>query len=401
MADILMPSLGADMESGRLAEWLIKPGDSVAHGDVIAVVETQKGAIEIEAFDSGRVASLEIAEGEEVPVGTVIARLGAPGEATAAAPASAPSAPPPAAPAPAPSAPAPTPVAAPSPAPAGPRRRVSPAARRLAETLGVDLAGVEGRGPQGAVVSSDVRRAAETTRAAAPAATQQPARRRGLDLEEMRKAIAAAMARSKREIPHYYLATRVDLQAASDWLARRNAERPPEARLLISVLFLKATALALRDHGAFNGTYEEGAFRPGSGVHVGSAVAIRGGGLIAPAIHEVDHLDLDALMAKLRDLVERVRRGGLRSSELTDPTITVSSLGERGVESLFGVIYPPQVALLGFGRVSDQVVALDGAPAVRPTVELSLAADHRVTDGHRGGLFLRRIADLLQEPEQL
>ncbi len=405
MADIVMPSLGADMESGRLAQWLIKPGDRIARGDVIAVVETQKGAIEIEAFEAGTVAGLAIGEGEEVPVGAVIARLEAPGEEAAGAEPAA--AEPASAASPAPVEPAGPPLrepaAAPAPRPDGARRRVSPAARTLAARLGLDLAGLgPGSGPGGAVVSGDVRRAAEAVRAAGPpAAPPQGARAAGLDLEEMRKAIAAAMARSKREIPHYYLVQVVDLQAASDWLAARNAERSPEARLLIAVLLLKASALALREHGAFNGTWEDGAFRPGAGIHIGNAVAIRGGGLVAPAIHDVDRLDLETLMAKLRDLVTRARRGGLRSSELSDPTVTVSSLGERGVDRLLGVIYPPQVALLGFGRVGERVLARDGVAVVRQSVELSLAADHRVSDGHSGGLFLRRIADLLQEPDRL
>lgn len=412
MADIIMPSLGADMEDGRLAEWLIKPGDSIKRGDIIAVVETQKGAIEIEAFEAGTVAGLDAEVGATVPVGAVIAHLG---EAAAAAPA--PSKPEPAAPAPAPT---PEPVAAeapcipakepvaPSAKPAPPpavavtaERRVSPAGRKLAAQLGVDVATVAGTGPAGAITSSDIRRASEQARPAPTAEKPAAPKPRGLDLGEMRKAIAAAMAKAKREIPHYYLSTQVDLKIASDWLAATNAERAPEDRLLMAALLVKATALALKKHKAFNGFYENGAFRPGPGIHIGNAVAIRGGGLIAPAIHDCDGLSLDELMAAIRDLVARVRKGGLRSSEMMDPTVTVSSLGDRGVDALFGVIYPPQVALVGFGKVADQVLPIDGQPVVRPAVTLSLAADHRVSDGHSGGLFLRKIAELLQEPAKL
>ncbi len=427
MGEIRMPSLGADMESGRLAEWLVAPGDRIARGDVIAVVETQKGAIEIEAFEGGTVGRLEVAEGQTVPVGAPILSLEEPAAAAAAAappPSGAPAPTPEPAPAPAPervsqptaAPPAPEGVpqpAVPSPAPAAveaappsraaERVRASPAARRLAQRFGMDLAALTGSGPEDAVVSADVRRAREAERQAPTPERRAPeaGRARGLDLAEMRKAIAAAMARSKREIPHFYVATQVDLKAAADWLAETNAARPPDERMLMGALFLKATAKALLEHSVFNGTFEDGSARPGDGVHIGTAVAIRGGGLIAPAIHDCDRLSLDALMARMRDLVARVRGGGLRSSELTDPTVTVSSLGDRGVETLFGIIYPPQVALIGFGRVTETVLAVEGAPVVRPAVSISLAADHRVADGHRGGLFLRTLASLLQEPQSL
>lgn len=390
MGEIIMPSLGADMEDGKLAEWLIGPGDEVKRGDIIAVVETQKGAIEIEAFQTGVVESLAVPVGQVVPVGMPIARLhGAePQPVARRGPAEMRSH---AAPPPFPE------IPAVSPAPA--HRRVSPAARRLAAQLNVDPAGVEGTGPHGAVTTGDVRRTAEEARG--PKEVTRAQAKPGLDLDEMRKAIAAAMARSKREIPHYYLSTCVDLEAASRWLGEKNADRPPDERLLMAALFVKATALALTKHPVFNGTYQEGRFQPGNGIHIGAAVAIRGGGLIAPAIHDCDQFGLDDLMAHMRDLVARVRSGRLRSSEMTDPTITVSSLGERGVEALYGVIYPPQVALIGFGRVADTVLAVDGTPQVRPAVTLSLAGDHRVSDGHSGGLFLRRIGRLLQEPDRL
>ena len=152
------------------------------------------------------------------------------------------------------------------------------------------------------------------------------------------------MARSKREIPHYYLAHEIEMSACEDWLSRRNAERPPEERLLLGALLVKAVALAARKFPAFNGFYRDGKFEAAPSVHIGTAIAIRGGGLIAPAIHDVDRLSLDDLMMKMRELIERVRAGRIRSSEIADPTITVSSLGERGVETLYGIIYPPQVA---------------------------------------------------------
>jgi pyruvate dehydrogenase E2 component (dihydrolipoamide acetyltransferase) len=217
----------------------------------------------------------------------------------------------------------------------------------------------------------------------------------------MRAAIAAAMSRSKREIPHYYLSDTVDLSATSAWLSQRNAERPPESRMLMGALFVKSVAIAIAGYPEFNGRYEGGGFQASSAAHVGVAIALRGGGLAAPAIHDAADLDLDTLMARMRDLVGRVRNGRFRSSEIADPTITVSSLGDRGVEALYGIIYPPQVAIVGFGRVAERPWAEDGSVTARPVVTVTLAADHRVSDGHRGALFLAEIGRLLQAPEAL
>jgi pyruvate dehydrogenase E2 component (dihydrolipoamide acetyltransferase) len=274
--------------------------------------------------------------------------------------------------------------------------RASPAARKLAAERGVPLAAIKGTGPGGTVISTDIE---QFLQAARPDAG--PASRRGLDPAEMRKAIAAAMARSKREIPHYYLSHTLDLSAALDWLQSVNVKREPPQRLLMSVLLLKALATALEDFPEFNGFYEGSAFHPKKDIHVGTAVAIRGGGLVAPAIRDTNRKTLDALMAALRDLVARTRAGRLRGSELFEPTITVSSLGERGVDSLWGVIYPPQVAIVGFGTPVARPWAVGGQVDVRPTVTATLAADHRASDGHRGALLLLQIQRRLQQPEAL
>ena len=217
----------------------------------------------------------------------------------------------------------------------------------------------------------------------------------------MRKAIAAAMARSKREIPHYDLEHRVDVTPCERWLTRTNATLPPDQRLLLGALAIKSVALAARRFPAFNGFYRDGKHELASAVHVGMAIAIRGGGLAAPALHDADRLALRELMASMRDLVSRMRAGRIRSSEIADPTITVSSLGERGVEALYGIIYPPQVAIVGFGKVVARPWVIDGAIGPRSIVTITLAADHRVSDGHAGALFLAEIANLLQEPEKL
>jgi len=209
------------------------------------------------------------------------------------------------------------------------------------------------------------------------------------------------MTRSKREIPHYYLGTSIDLSNTLSWLQAENLKRTVADRILYSVLLLKAVALAVRQVPEMNGFWIGNESKPSDAIHVGIAISLRQGGLIAPAIHDVDKKSLDEIMISLRDLVKRVRAGVLRSSEIADATITVTSLGEQGVESVFGVIYPPQVALVGFGKIIERPWALNGMVGARPVIMASLAGDHRASDGHRGGLFLAAIARLLQEPQKL
>jgi pyruvate dehydrogenase E2 component (dihydrolipoamide acetyltransferase) len=394
MTEFRMPSLGADMEAGTLVEWLKQPGDEVRRGDIVAVVETQKGAIEIEIFEDGVLDRLLVSPGVKVPVGATLAIIRRPGETIAAA--TAPIAPP-AAPAPAASPPQPRRAAGTAPPVSPASVRASPAARKLASEHGVDLSRIRGGGPDGAVVLADVQ-AALAGLASSPPSPKPPS---GFNFDQMRAAIAAAMSRSKREIPHYYLSNTISVAAATDWVGKRNAERPPDRRLLIGALFVKAAARAARAFPEFNGAFEQGAFRPSAAIHVGVAISIRGGGLIAPAIHDTADLTLDELMAKMRDLTARVRAGRFRSSEIADTTITVSSLGERGVDAIYAVINPPQVAIVGFGKVVQRPWVVGEALAAHPVVTTTLAADHRVSDGHRGALFLARIGDLLQQPEAL
>lgn len=426
MTDFVMPSLGADMESAIVTEWLVKPGTAVKKGDVVAVVETHKGAIEVEIFQEGTITEVCAKEGDDVPVGGLLARIAAPGAPAAPTPTTrepqpAPAPPPPPAavekPEAPPAAPAkappqePAPVLAPPPQPAPPtppagaRAKVSPVARRRAAEFGIDPDALTGTGIDGSVTLADVELGAQRrTKPPAPTAAEPPAPRRtraGFDPAEMRKAIAAAMGRSKREIPHYYLTSTVDIGTALAWLEKHNADKTPDQRLLPAVLLLKAAALALRETPQLNGFWEQDAFRAGPGIHIGWAIALRGGGLVAPAIHDADQKPLPDLMAGLRDLIARARSGGLRSSELTDPTVTVTSLGERGADSVIGVIYPPQVAIVGFGRIAERPWIAGGRVKKRPLISVSLAADHRASDGHTGGLLLATIDRLLQEPDKL
>jgi len=397
-----MPSLGADMEAGKLVEWLKRPGDRIASGDIIAVVETQKGAIEIEAFEAGTLEQVLVPVGETVPVGTPLAAIRGAGEAPATVP---PVAAPPTEPVPAA---APSPLSPPPRAGAIPEAesgiKASPAARKLAAEHGIDLSRIAGSGPEGAIVFVDVEtawRAAPAAEMPAKPAAAPPAAGKAGGVEGMRAAIAAAMSRSKREIPHYYLGHAADITASMAWLNQRNADRPPEDRILFGALLLKAVALALAAFPEFNGHHGKDGYVPSKPVHLGMAIALRGGGLIAPAIHDADRLPLDELMKRLHDLVNRVRAGRFRSSEIADPTATLTSLGERGADWVLPVIYPPQVAIIGAGSPLEEPRVVDGQIVVRNVCRLTLGADHRVSDGHRGALLLRAVADHLQKPELL
>jgi pyruvate dehydrogenase E2 component (dihydrolipoamide acetyltransferase) len=416
-----MPSLGADMDAGTLVEWKVRPGDVVRRGQVVAVVETHKGAIDVEIWHDGTIVELKVGLDEKVPVGTVLATLS---PTSSAQPVPAPQPVPVPAPQPVP-VPVPVPQLALAPAArpeqaearaeaeAGAREewiRSSPAARRRAHELGVPLSAVRGTGPHGAVTRADIERHAAApppppppaaTSAEPKAPTVPPKGRSDAAKLAMRQAIAAAMERSNRDIPHYYLQHHVDVKAALDHVAKLNRERPIEGRILPMALFLRAIGLAFAKHRELNGFWVDGAFRPAEGVHPGVAIALRGGGLVIPALHDVDRRSIDQIMADLTDLTARARAARLRSSELADGTATVTGLGDQGVETVFGVVYPPQVALVGLGKVLDRPWAVDGMLAVRPVLSLTLAADHRATDGHLGSLFLSTLARLLAAPETL
>ena len=405
ITEFRMPSLGADMEFGTLVEWRVKAGDRVRRGQVIAEVETQKGVFEIEVYGDGVVDELIATPGTKARVAEALARIRADSTVgpPAPSPATATTVQPPAIPPPVPTAPPPAPPVTPAPpvppsAPALRTPRASPLARRIAAEMGVDLTSVQGTGAGGVITKADIERIAS-------GATPPTAPARAAPSEEskraMRQAVAAAVTRSKREIPHYYLAADIDVSRALAWLADANRARPVTERVLPAALLLKSMALGLRKHPDLNGFWLDGQLRSSSAIHIGVVISIRGGGLIAPAIHDVDRRPVADVMQALRDLVRRAREGGLRGSEMTDATISVSNLGDEGVQAVFGVIYPPQVALIGFGRISDRPWADRGMLDVRPVVTATLAADHRATDGHYGALFLREIERLLQNPEAL
>lgn len=425
MAEFRMPSLGADMAAGILNQWLVEPGARVKSGDIVAVVETDKGAIEVEVFASGTVKALLVPEGASVPVGTPLAEIdeeegmeipnGAHAQNSTAGQAA--------------SAGAAIPTAqgneasvetklmsAADAVAAGTTRwvRSSPSARALAGELGIDIAQLNGTGPHGAVVRADVATAAASrglgVRGAQSGAVGNPpppqvatpsAPPPLVDARAaMRRAIAAAMERSHREIPHYYLSSEIDLRHALSWLGERNATRPVGQRVLPAALLLQAVARTIVHFPELNGHWIEGNLHTAASVDLAVAVSLRKGGLVTPSIHAAETLDLGQLMAALTDTVIRARSGHLRASELVGGSVTVTNLGDLGADAVFGVIYPPQVALVGFGRVVERPVAVNGMLTVRPVVRVSLAADHRASDGHRGSLFLAALERFLQEPEK-
>lgn len=286
--------------------------------------------------------------------------------------------------------------------------RASGLARRLAEARGLDLSGLSGTGPAGAVRARDLPAEGVPAPAAAQPSedgtvradpvTPPPGSR---DAAAMRSAIAATMARSKRTVPHYYLSDVVDVSAAADRLRERNAGAPLAERIVMAALLFRAVAGAARRVPQLNGYWIDDEFRPASAVHLGVVVSLRGGGIIVPTIPDADTLDAAEMMAAMRSVVQRARSGRLRSSDATAATITVTNLGDLGVESVFGVIAVPQVAIVGLGAVTDRPCAVDGLLGVRPQVTVTLSADHRASDGATGARFLHTVADLLHQPEEL
>jgi len=351
MIEFLMPSLGADMEAGTLVEWLVKPGDVVRRGDIIAVVDTQKGLIDIEVFDEGTISELVIKENEKVPVGTVMALI-ASGEVEGIK------------------------KEAIKPAKKVEEKiatkkivavqtprfiKASPLAKRIAAEKGIELNTIQGTGENGAITKDDVEQA--IIEKMAPKEEKKIA-----TTENIRMAVAAAMSKSNREIPHYYLETKVDMSKAFSWLAEANKQRSVKQRLLPVVLLIKAVAKALTELPDLNGYWQNGLERK-SDINIGFVVSLRSGGVMIPAIHNADKKTVDELMTSLNDIIPRARAMKLRSSELSESTFTITSLGEGNVETVYGVIYPPQVALIGFGSITEQPWAESGMFGCAPCVD--------------------------------
>lgn len=361
-----MPSLGADMEAGILRSWKTAPGQSVKRGDIVAEVETQKGILDIEVFDSGTVGELKVKVNERVPVGTLLMTIlteTTTAEKTTTEPEEK--------------------IEAQTQAATALVHRIkaSPLARRIAEELGIILEKVSGSGPDGAITRADVESAAH-------AQSQPPS---------MRDAIAAAMSRSNREIPHYFLWAKVEMKNFLEHLHQLNAERPVQKRLLPAALLIRFLGRSLKEFPDLNATWEERLIRQPS-VNIGLVTSLPTGGLVIPAIHHADQISVDEVMEQLTDVVLRARSGHLRSSDLMDSTASMTNLSEGPSESILGIIYPPQVALIGFGAIREEVVAENGMIAARPVMTITLAADHRATDGTYGNRFLAHLTGQISNP---
>jgi pyruvate dehydrogenase E2 component (dihydrolipoamide acetyltransferase) len=455
ISEVVMPQMGADMTEGTLLKWIKHEGDKVERGEIIAEIETDKANVEIEAFEGGVFRKSLAAEGDVIAVGEAIAIIAGASDdisqydgAASAQPSSsnpaAASSPQPAAPPSSPSGktqpqPAPTrqeqqaatstpyaerpPVPAPPsevhrPGPEAPsdgaappaRQRISPVARRMADERGIDVSTLRGSGPDGRIIRRDVEaaqsqgQAAAGERATAPAPSRPPASASAasgpVTQSKMRQAIARRMSQSKREAPHYYLLAKVDMTDAVAFRRDVNDTVGEDARVSINDLIVRAAALALRAYPDLNVTYtgEQMVRQPRQNICI--AIALDDG-LIAPAIIDAGAKPLVQIAAESSDLAERAKNGRMRPEELNDGTFTVTNLGAYGIETLIGIIQPPQTAILGVGSAIDAPVARDGAVVIRTMLEVALSADHRTTDGAYGARFLAELKRILEHPLSL
>jgi pyruvate dehydrogenase E2 component (dihydrolipoamide acetyltransferase) len=408
ISEVVMPQMGADMQEGTILRWLKREGDAVRRGEIIAEIETDKANVEIEAYESGILRRILLPEGTTVPVGQVIAIIAAPEDDVSryereAAPVAAAGVTPPKPAAAVPERPA---AAAEAPTAEAGRVRASPAARRLAEELGVDLSRVQGTGPDGRILRRDVEAAAKAleaapvAEAAPPAAAPAEAPAAAPAMSRMRQAIARRMTQSKREAPHYYLTMDIDMTEAERLRRQLNEAAEGEVHISVNDVIVKAVAKALRRHPIFNSWFVDGRVQQQEALNIGVAVALEEG-LIAPAILDCGRKSLAEIARASRDLAERARSGVLKAEEYSGATFTVSNLGMYEVETLIAIIPPPQAAILGVGVVRKVPVVRDGEIVVREQMKVALSADHRVTDGAQGARFLAELRNFLENPISL
>jgi pyruvate dehydrogenase E2 component (dihydrolipoamide acetyltransferase) len=439
--DVIMPALGMAQETGTLMRWLKAAGESVAKGEPLMEVETDKATVEVEAPASGILAGVTVQPGDTVPVGQRIALILAPGEAApsdhaAVAPGPRPSIP--AAPVPT-SIPAPkvvavsaTPTAARMAAehqldlaqirprggrvqkedvlsylaaqsPAGRRTLASPKARRLAQERGLDLRAIRGSGPDGAVLAADVLAAR-----AAPAETEVRQEEPAPTVSRLWHVMAERVSQAWTSIPHFYLLREANAARLIAWrdeaqerfAAQQPADAAQAAKITYTDLLVKVVAAALRRHPRLNVSWQNDTLIQHPDVNIGLAVAVEDG-LVVPVLHGADTLGLAQLAERRVQLVARAQAGRLAPADLSGGTFTISNLGMYGVDAFNAIVNPPQAAILAVGRIAERVVPLDGQPAVRPMLALSLSCDHRAVDGARGAQFLQTVADLIEHPMRL
>ena len=393
-----MEALSPTMEEGRLVKWTKHEGDAVKTGDTLAEVETDKAVMELVARADGQLIKVMVPEGSTVPVGSVVAYIGAPGEkvdgaapAVSAAPATAqPSAVSPQPPAP----------AAPPAAPADATRvKASPLAKRIAKETGVDLKSLQGSGPGGRVVKRDLEGAPAPVSAApvplptphAPAVARSGAAFDDVPLTQTRKTIAKRLAASLGPIPHFFLTSEVDMERAAE------ARGALEVKVSFNDIIIKAVALALIKHRACNAWFQDDHIRYWNEIHIGMAVAVEDG-LITPVIRDADRKSLAEIGAEARELAQRARNRRLKPDEYTGATFSVSNLGMFDIDQFTAVINPPEVGIVAVGSVVERAVIVDGAVVGRRRLRLTMSCDHRVIDGATGAQFLKTLKQMLENP---
>ena len=370
--NVIMPALELAQETGKVLHWLKAPGDLVRKGESIVEIETDKVTVEIEAPASGILSDVTARAGDVVPVGQTIALIVAPGEAasplarkvteqehsTAAA------------------------------VPAARLAAASPKARRLAAERGRDVSALRGSGPGGAVLAADV--------ATAKLPEVPPARSvEAPGVSTVWRIMAERMTASWTTAPHFYLVREVNVSRLVSWLEK--ARKQTGAHVTYTDLLVKLVAAAISQHPAVNASWKDGAIVRNADINIGLAVAIDDG-LVVPVLHRADTLSLAELATRREDLVSRAQAGKLRPPDIQGGGFTISNLGMYGVDAFNAIVNPPQAAILAVGRIADRVVAVDGQPAVRPTMVLTLSCDHRALDGARGAQFIGAVADLIEEP---
>lgn len=421
--EVTMPQMGADMTEGTVVKWFKSLGETVTRGDIIAEIETDKANVELEAYESGTLIKVIAEEGEVVPVGEVIALLGAENEAVpdierkppaepakrtiepdehAVAPTEAPAAAQPKAPA------AAEDLRSPMPARGaegeGDRIRISPVARKIATEAGLDYVGLQGTGPGGRILRKDVEAAIAagpaSARPSAPSAPRPAQVFEGDGHSKMRQAIARRMTQSKATAPHYYLTLDIDMTEALEFRSQVNASATDEQRVSINDLIVKACAIALERMPKFNSEYHDTGLQVHDSINVCIGIAMDDG-LIAPAILDCQSKSLGRIAAEAKDLINRAKSGRLTAAEYSEGTFTITNLGAYGVETLIGIINPPQAAILGVGSVMPQPAVKDGEIVIRQLMKVALSADHRVSDGAEGAQFIKEIQQLLESPASL
>src|SRR6266568_3088713 len=394
-----MEALSPTMEEGRLVKWTKQEGDVVKTGDTLAEVETDKAVMELVARADGQLIKVMAPEGSTVPVGSVVAYIGAPGEkvdgASSAAPAAQPSAPSAMRSAPETQQPAPSAVRGPPEAPDNTRVKASPLAKRIAKDAGVDLKLVQGSGPGGRVVKRDLDDSASLRTAhSAPRTPVESAPRTPFEdvpLTQIRKTIAKRLATSLGPIPHFFLTTEVDMERAAE------SRTALEVKVSFNDIVIKAVALALTKHRACNAWFQEDHIRYWNEVHIGMAVAVEDG-LITPVIRDADRKTLVQIGAESRELAERARNRRLKPEEYTGATFSVSNLGMFDIDQFTAVINPPESGIVAVGSIVPKPVAEGAEVVVRRRLRVTMSCDHRVIDGATGAQFLKTLKQMLENP---